>query len=167
MKSTNCLVCNIDSNLSQHHIVPQRYLNRIGNEYSVTVTLCRNCHDNYERRADRLTKSFRTVEDLEVIQENAKRTRVIRAALFLIKIKEGKVTVPDPIKVIAEKESIITDYLQELDLVKASKLKLVPWRKPAIENPEEFAKLWVNDFIAFCKKRKVDANKLDFLNELK
>jgi hypothetical protein len=53
-KNLVCCVCKSKSNLSIHHILPERYLHyslKTININDYKIVLCRDCHDEYEKKA--------------------------------------------------------------------------------------------------------------------
>jgi hypothetical protein len=52
----SCLICKTHQNLTRHHIVPKCFTvwldKRKREKYLTTATLCRHCHNGYERHAD-------------------------------------------------------------------------------------------------------------------
>lgn len=164
MKLTKCLVCEVTTTLTQHHIVPKCYLDKINSDSHFTVTLCRKCHNNYERRANTLKNFY--PENEEVIKEKSRREKVRKAASFILNYNASKFNMPEEkaISILKEKENIIVDYFGELNLQKAIKLKLIT-TKPKVVLDADFTNKWFKDFIAFCRKRKVKTEYLNLLQE--
>lgn len=55
-----CRCCKVSSNLTIHHIVP-RIIGKAFNEEFLkcpTIVLCENCHDRYERAADKVKSKY-------------------------------------------------------------------------------------------------------------
>lgn len=59
-KKKKCVVCGSPKNLTKHHIVPSSFLAYLPDNLKIspimpsTVVICRNCHDSYETKADKL-----------------------------------------------------------------------------------------------------------------
>jgi exonuclease 3'-5' domain-containing protein 2 len=56
-KPNLCVVCGATENLTRHHIVPRSFIRHMPVEWKVDIIrdifpLCRNCHENYERKSD-------------------------------------------------------------------------------------------------------------------
>ena len=68
-----CLICHTSKNLTRHHIIPKCFTIWLDpkkrERYLTTATLCRTCHDAYERHADiikaNLIKNKNKIQDQE------------------------------------------------------------------------------------------------------
>ena len=150
MKLSYCFTCNKTTDLTQHHIIPQCYLSKVGDRYDFQITLCAKCHHHYEAGAQKLKNNHPATT--KVIEQNAEITKVVRAARALLKIQQGSIQVPQ--ERVLELENTVIGYLGKLDLQKTIKLQLITFDEIEIEDIKSFVEMWVADFINYCKQRK-------------
>ena len=150
MKLSYCFTCNKTTNLTQHHIIPQCYLSKVGDRYDFQITLCAKCHQQYEQRAWGVKSKHSATA--KIIEQNAEITKVIRAARALIRVQEGSIQVPQ--EGVLKLRNTVIDYFGDLDLQKAIELQIISFENIEIEDIPSFVEMWVADFIGYCKKRK-------------
>ena len=150
MKLPYCFTCNKTTDLTQHHIIPQCYLSKVGDKYDFQITLCAKCHHQYEVGAQKIKSNHPPTA--KIIEQNAEITKVIRAGRALLRIKQGSIQVPQERTL--ELENTVVSYFGKLDLQKAIELQLITFDEIEIEDIKGFVEMWVADFLKYCKQRK-------------
>lgn len=165
-----CVNCGTDKFLTKHHIVPLCYrkhfpLSHKSHNFHDVLSMCLDCHEKYERKADELKKEISLKYDSPIngqLQKlDKKLIRVIKNASTLIgqynNIPEVRINeMRSEIKEYLDRD-FTTDDLVSLSNYKKNVLKITHGEVviQKVDDLQEFIKMW--------RKHFIDNNKCEYL----
>lgn len=147
-----CCVCGTDNKLTRHHVLPHCFKKYLPQKYKShqntnVVCLCRDCHNQYEIKADKVKKEL--IDKAMPPEKRASETVLRSLAKTYFKYNQSiPIKVKDEIiKKISEilgKKPTEDDIIELVDSPDPDPYKIVV---DSIEDIDEFVALWRNHFL--------------------
>lgn len=178
-----CVNCGTEDFLTRHHVVPICYrkhfpLNMKSHNFHDVLSMCMDCHEKYERKADELKKELGDKYDAPingVFTDNRNLLKAIKNCNTILRGTDGI-----PIERVNEIKSQIKDFLgkdfTQNDLIEISNKKQIILEKThgqivieKVGDIQSFIKIWRKHFISHneCKylPENWDINNVIVINE--
>ncbi len=151
-----CVVCGVESNLNKHHVIPSMFrrcfpLEFKENQHHDIVPTCVDCHESYEREADKLKEEF--AAKYAVNKADWKRCQRILAARFNLAQLDSNGMIKGHKIPIEKVQSWYQLACQNVEINEASWTKKVVDEYLSRNDLFSFVKLWRAHFLEHAKPR--------------
>lgn len=173
-KINRCVVCGTDKTLSRHHVVPYCFRKHMPDEikshsYHDVLLLCLDCHDSYERFADKLKWQLSIVHQVNInpkIQIDRKKAKASKFAHALLAHEEK---IPPLRKYFLYQEIALylnknKDQVTQQDLEKIIQIDV--YLKEESQYGQKVLSQWdLQDFVEMWRKHFVDSMNPQYMPE--
>lgn len=157
-----CVVCGTNEFLTRHHVVPHCYrkyfpVDLKSHNFHDVLSLCVNCHDRYERKADDLKKNLSTIHNAPINGEPIDNKQIIRVKKLVNSLVNFKDVMPENRKTKIKNEIKNILGLKRLHKSRIEKLIKLEIKYSVrthgeivvskVSNIDEFIKSWRRHFI--------------------
>jgi len=176
-----CVVCGATEKLSKHHIVPYQYRKALPDDYKNSnhfdvLCVCLDCHENYEKKANKLKDQLHKDLDVPTISDRSKYKTIIAINDILYNLKERyEELLPQAVENLLKnlrkyvgynitlEESFVMDFHDIPDDHYCEKRDGILLDKYLAQNHtyEDFILMWRNHFLSTMNPKHISQNWLD------
>lgn len=157
-----CVVCGTQNFLTRHHVVPACYRKNFplkikSHNFHDVLSVCVNCHESYERKADQLKKELSILYNAPINGELQTNSDLVKFSKIAYTLLSSQISNIPKSRVEFLKNKIKVKFgikrLTKSSLFKISKLKLVTSRTHGkmvmdkVEDIQQFVEIWREHFV--------------------
>lgn len=160
--SNNCVVCGTTEFLTKHHVVPYCYrkhfpLELKSHNFHDVLSMCVNCHESYERKADNLKAELSETYSAPINGESVNNKATVRLSKMAVTLLKDNVYIPRSRILYLKseiKKSLFIKRLTKRRLINISKTKTFVSRTHGeivmskVKDIQKFIELWREHFIS-------------------